>query len=280
MIDHQEPHPRPAQGARHETPQNIGDLLREFLRQHEVDATGIPAFTVQHPQFRTCDQHGRYPISMVDETGAVRYSGGVCPVCSAERVSRHLLESAAISPRHHHCDFASFVAQTPAQKAVLDICADFADHFTEHAAKGNCLIFSGSHGTGKNHLAVAIARVVLGMGRSVLQVTAHDLILRLRQTWKKNDDGPAESAILRQFGAADLLIIDEIGKQFGGPAEEVHLFGVINRRYLDLKPTIVISNESPQGIEKYLGTAAFDRLCERGLLLQFDWPSLRRGQSA
>lgn len=280
MIDHQETHSQPAQGARHGAPQNINDLLQKLLRQHDVNTADIAARAVQHPQFRTCDHHGRYPISMVDDTGAVRYTGGACPVCSAEQVSRRLLESAAISPRHHHCDFASFVAQTSAQKAVLDICADFADHFAEYAAKGRCLIFSGPHGTGKNHLAVAIARVVLGMGRSVLQVTAHDLILRLRQTWKKNDEGPSEAAILRQFAAADLLIIDEIGKQFGGPTEEVHLFGVINRRYLELKPTIVISNESPQGIEKYLGMAAYDRLCERGLLLQFDGSSHRRGQSA
>jgi DNA replication protein DnaC len=214
---------------------------------------------------------------MVDDQGVVRYRASSCPVCLAEQVSRRLLESAAISPRHHDCDFNSFIAETDAQKAVLDTCREFADHFAQHAARGDCMVFSGTQGTGKNHLAVAIARTVLGMGRSVLQVTAHGLILRLRQTWKKNDDGPSEAEVLRQFAAADLLIIDEIGKHFGGQADEVHLFEVINHRYLDLKPTIVISNESPQGIEKFIGIAAYDRLCERGLLLDFNWPSYRRG---
>jgi DNA replication protein DnaC len=266
---------------RYETPKNIGDLSQDLLRRWDFDPESVVSPVDHHPQFRECERHGAYPISMVDGAGVVRYMASSCPVCAAEQVSRRLLESAAISARHQGCDFASFIVETPAQQAVLDTCRDYAEHFSQAAATGAGLIFSGPVGTGKNHLATAIARTVLEMGRSVLQVTAYEMILRLRQTWKKDDTGPSEAAIIRQFGAADLLIIDEVGKQFGSKGgDEVQLFAVINRRYLDMKPTIVMSNESAQGIERYMGIAAFDRLCERGLLLEFDGPSHRRGHSA
>lgn len=264
---------------RYEAPRNIGDLAKAVLDRRWVPPhKGMEPLVNTHPQFRECERHGAYPISMVDDTGAIRYRPPHCPVCAAEQVSRRLLESAAIPARHHDCDFASFIATTPSQQAVLDACRDYAEHFSQAAAAGSGLVFSGPVGTGKNHLATAIARTVLGMGRSVLQVTAYELILRLRQTWKKSDDGPSEADVIRQFAAVDLLIIDEIGKQFGSKGGEVQLFAVINRRYLDMKPTIVMSNESVQGIERYMGIAAFDRLCERGMLLEFDGPSYRRGR--
>jgi DNA replication protein DnaC len=215
---------------------------------------------------------------MVDDFGVVRYMAPVCPVCAVEHASRRLMETAAIPLRYQNCDFASFIVETPAQQTVLETCRDYAEHFARHATAGTCLVFSGNPGTGKNHLATAIARTVLGRGRSVLQVTAYGLITRIRQTWGKGGGGLSESEIVRALAEADLLIIDEVGKQFGGDGDQVHLFEVIHSRYLDMKPTIVLSNESAQGIEGYLGVAAFDRLCERGLLLQFDWHGHRRGR--
>ena len=202
----------------------------------------------------------------------------VCPVCATENMSRRLLGSASIPARHQHCDFDTFIVETPEQQAVLDTCRDYAEHFARYAAAGSCMVFSGGMGTGKNHLATAIARTVLSMGRSVLQVTARGLITRIRETWGSKGGEWTESGILRAIAGADLLIIDEVGKQFGGDGEVIHFFEVINYRYLQMKPTIVLSNESAQGIESYLGVHAYDRLCERGLLLQFDWPSHRRGR--
>lgn len=259
-------------------PQQVGDLSQDLLRRWGFDAENVAILPDRHPQFRECERHGPYPISIVDGFGVVRYLAPVCPVCAAEHASRRLLESAAIPVRYQDCDFGTFIVETSAQQAVLEACRDYAEHFARYAATGTCMVFSGNTGTGKNHLATAIARTVLGMGRSVLQVTAYGLITRIRQTWGKGGGGRSESDIVRAFAEADLLIIDEVGKQFGGDGDQVHLFEVIHSRYLDMKPTIVLSNESAQGIEGYLGVATFDRLCERGLLLQFDWQGHRRGR--
>ena len=278
------PHNKPRAGV----PQPVGGLSQDLLRRWGFDLENIALLPDQHPQFRECERHGAYQISMVDEFGDVRYMAPVCPACVAEQASRRLLKSAAIPgkfqnaipARYQNCYFDTFIVEYPAQQVALDTCRDYAEHFARYAAMGMCMVISGGIGTGKNHLTTAIARTVMGMGRSVLQVTAYGLITRIRQTWGKGGGGQSEFDIVRAFEEADLLIIDEVGKQFGGEGEQVHLFEVVHARYLDMKPTIVLSNESAQGIESYLGVATYDRLCERGILLQFDWPgySYRRGR--
>ncbi len=231
-----------------------------------------------------CDRHGEYPISFQDEQGVIRYRPDVCPACLAEQKSTRLMRSAAISKRHQACCFDNYKVQTDEQRAVFDACREYADTFREGAFRsGTCLIMSGSLGTGKNHLATAITKTVMASGFGVVLTTARGMIARIRESWDKSQpaqgDRLTEWEAIRGFAEVDLLIIDEVGKQFGGgKGDEVHLFEVINLRYLDLKPTIVLSNEPPKSIESYMGSAAYDRLCERGMLLSFDWQSYRRGQ--
>lgn len=226
-----------------------------------------------------CPQHGDYPVSMRDAQGVVRYRPAVCPACLAERVSRRLMEGAAIPPRHQHCWFESFVTQNADQSSILEACRTYAENFAAVARKtGACMVLSGPPGTGKNHLATAIARVVMEHGFTVMQATAHEVIVRIRETWGKGGVA-SEREVVRTFVQADLLILDEVGKQFGGKGDEVHLFEVINQRYLEMKPSLVLSNENRDGIEEYLGEAAFDRLCEGGgQLLQLNWRGYRRGR--
>ncbi|WP_312283833.1 ATP-binding protein [Candidatus Igneacidithiobacillus taiwanensis] len=262
----------------------VGDWYGDLFAKWGIDPSGLAVVPDLPPQYRECAQHGRYPISMVDEQGVIRYRAPVCPVCAAERISRRLMESSAIPPRYIDCDFDNYVVDVPGQQTVLDACRDYAQQFDErarnasHAGKGSGLILCGNPGTGKNHLAAAIARTVLSMGHSVLHVTAYDLIARIRETWRHGINNSTELEVIRGFAEVELLIIDEVGKTFGSDGERVHLFEVIDHRYRDLKPTIILSNESVESVEQYLGTPAFDRLCENGGLLLFDWQSHRRGR--
>ena len=78
------------------------------------------------------------------------------------------------------------------------------------------------------------------------------------------------------FIRPDLLILDEVGVQFGSETEKMILFEIINGRYEQLKPTIVISNLA-DALTDYLGERVVDRLREGGgRMLIFDWPSYRR----
>lgn len=258
---------------------HIGDTAKDILARWGFDTNNVSILPDRHPQYRECDRHGRFPISMVDEQDVIRYLPPVCPVCAAEKTSQRLMEIAAIPKRYMACGFDNYTIESPHQQQVLDVCRAYADHFDEEDRQGSSLILCGNPGTGKNHLASAIAHTVLSKGHSVLQVTAYDIIARIRQTWRRENGKGTELEVIRGFADVDLLIIDEVGKTFGSDGERVHLFEVIDHRYRDMKPTIILSNEGVDGVERFLGIAAFDRLCQNGELLILDWQSHRRGRA-
>ena len=72
-----------------------------------------------------------------------------------------------------------------------------------------------------------------------------------------------------------LLIIDEIGVQYGTDSERNILFEVINDRYEDMLPTIMISNLPLNELAPLLGERVVDRMLEGGAVLSFNWPSYR-----
>ena len=92
-----------------------------------------------------------------------------------------------------------------------------------------------SHGTGKNHLALAIARhAITEHQSSAIFTTALKIAREYKSTWSKNSTR-TEDEVIRQFTKPDLLIIDEVGVQFGSEAEKMIMFEIINTRYERMK---------------------------------------------
>jgi DNA replication protein DnaC len=238
------------------------------------------------PELAQCETHGPYPLNARDADGTLRWHSPGCPACGRARMARSLMQRAAIAPRFADCRFDNFQAATEAQRAVLAQCARYAREFGAMRERGICLILRGRPGTGKNHLATAIARSVLARGFTVLNATAHEIVRRVRDSWHRHENphdnamsAMSEAQVIREFAAADLLIIDEVGRTYRSRdrAEPVELFNVIDARYRQRAPTVVISNLDTAGIEQALGVAAYDRLREGGgELANFDWDSHRR----
>ncbi|MNL75123.1 DNA replication protein DnaC [compost metagenome] len=77
-----------------------------------------------------------------------------------------------------------------------------------------------------------------------------------------------------------MLVLDEIGVQHGTDTERMLMFSILNERYNQMKPTILISNLAREPLEKYLGERAFDRMREGGgRMVVFDWESYRGAQA-
>ncbi|MDR0703196.1 MAG: ATP-binding protein [Azoarcus sp.] len=253
--------------------EHAADAVERLRAAHQAKPTAErPAF---RPEFGVCEQHGPYPRNMLDADGLERWRPDVCPVCERQAAVRLLMQRAEIAPRFEGCTFASFRAETPDQEAVLRTCRAYADSFDVAARTGRCLILRGNPGTGKNHLAVAITKQVMAAGYTALHATAYEIICRIRETWGRRGE-QTEQDVTRTFGEVDLLVIDEVGRQYGTEGEQIHLFHVIDHRYRLMKPTVVISNKRLDEIRAYLGNAALDRLREGGgELLSFNWQSHR-----
>lgn len=142
----------------------------------------------------------------------------------------------------------------------------------DHNADHQKLYFSSN--TSCLHLAVALAKSLLDEGYDVRYGGVRPLLREIRETWGM--PGARESGVLGRLIERDLLILDEVDMQFGGDAELLRLFDVLNGRYEALRPTVLASNLSVEALPGCLGARLMDRLRENGgVVVPFTWASDR-----
>lgn len=265
----------------------------DFDRALEKSPLGITLQNMREPlgdRDADCTEHGPYT------SAGVRYMGKreiwtPCPACEdirlaaerqaeaqkqAERARQHmeyLLQEAAIPARFVGRTLDNFRAETDAQRAALAISREFAENFKAHAKRGDSLIFSGLPGTGKSHLAMAVLQALMPEHCGLYQ-TCMGVIRHVRATWRK-DSERSESDVLKILADVPLLVIDEIGVQYGTDGEQTILFDVLDRRYREMRPSIFLTNQDKKGFKEYIGERTFDRLTETSRWVPFDWPSYR-----
>jgi len=238
---------------------------------------------------QTCSTHGEYM--------STKTPGGwtQCPVCVEARVKANLeaerqelaaemrrrradalIGRAAIPERFLDRTLSNYVASSPGAAKALKVAQTYADNFDAVLADGSSLIFCGGVGTGKTHLAVGIARRVIERELIAVFTSVLGAVRTVKETYRKGSEISEEQAIARLI-EPDLLILDEVGVQFGSDTEKMILFEIINGRYEAVKPTILISNLALDPLEQFIGERTLDRLREGGgQLIVFDWPSYRK----
>ena len=111
--------------------------------------------------------------------------------------------------------------------------------------------------------------------KSAIFTTVMKAIRRVKETWNKNSE-ESETQAIDAFIWPDLLVLDEIGVQFGSETEKQLLFDILNERYEKRKPTILISNLPLKEVVAFIGERVFDRMKEdSGQSLVFNWSSHR-----
>ena len=183
--------------------------------------------------------------------------------------------SAAIPERFKDRTLDSYVAKTSGQKKALAFAKEYAENFDQVMRTGRSAVFVGKVGTGKTHLAVGIALSIMQQQKSPVFVTVQRLIRRVKDSWRTKEE--TETEVINAFALPDLLILDEVGVQFGAEFEKQVLFDVLNERYEKLKPSILLSNIPSEQLSDYLGERVTDRLRENGgALIGFNWDSYRK----
>lgn len=188
--------------------------------------------------------------------------------------SEKIFGRSGICNLHRSCSFANYEVTTPGQKHALTMAKSYAHNFGSGFAS---FVFSGSCGTGKNHLAAAVGNYLLERGKTVLVVTVPDLMLRVRNCYDNNE---SESALLEQLSRVDLLVLDEVGVQRETRGEWVILNQIIDRRLSAMKPIGVLTNLNAGELSRVLGERVMDRLTmDNGVWVNFNWGSYRKNVS-
>jgi len=102
------------------------------------------------------------------------------------------------------------------------------------------LLMLGRFGSGKTHLAAAIANHAIETGTSTLFLTVPDLLDWLRYAYSGVDMSFEER--FEEIREIPLLILDDFGTQNATPWAQEKIFQIMNHRYINKLPTVVTSN--------------------------------------
>lgn len=137
------------------------------------------------------------------------------------------------------------------------------------------ILFIGSPGVGKSHLAISIGVSACEQGVRTLFINCHELLLRLQTAY---ENGTIER-VMKRYSNYELLIIDEIGYLPIQRQEADLLFQLINVRY-ERHSTIFTTNSNLSGWSEVFrnptATAAIlDRLVHHSQIFKITGKSYR-----
>lgn len=241
--------------------------------------------------------HALYaPVEVEQFDGSWRVEG--CPTCRWEAIhntprdqqeyrdamaafqaaalNRRLIGT-GITPRFRSSTFETFEAGgSPKQADALALCRDYAEQFEQHLRVGRGLLLLGNVGTGKTHLACAIVQHVVRTFEAYAVVTSAAEICRVVRGSFGKAAGYSDLDVLDELAGPDLLVIDEIGVQSASDFAPGVLGDVIDRRYQQLRPTILVSNRKSLELAQFIGERAVDRMRQGGgRVVGFHWESVR-----
>ncbi len=146
-------------------------------------------------------------------------------------------------------------------------------------AHGKNVLLAGMSGTGKSHIALALALVACAANRRVLYTTSAEMLARLNMSLA--DDTLAHT--LKPYTRAELLVVDEVGLE-QVERDAARRSGLMQKvllpRYNEQRSTIITSNIPWEAWGDYLGdhlgaTALLDRLLHRSHVIVINGPSYR-----
>lgn len=232
-----------------------------------------------------CEVHGAWEC----ETISFAVRGTTCPKCSRERADRAEAESqeaqrkamiasriaSASIPKRFASKMLTNYTPCPKSKKIFDACTRYSQKLDQIQENGTSLIFCGKPGTGKTHLAIGILQEAIRRGVAARYATVIEMIRQVKDTYSRRSE-KTETQVIDHYSNISILVLDEVGMQIGSDTEKLIISEIIDNRYSDVKPTILISNLGMVELKEYLGERIFDRMKEGGgAVFNFDWESKR-----
>jgi len=213
-------------------------------------------------------------------TGVVRCE------CHYSQRAAELVADAGIPPRYQHCTLENFELPDGARELRLahGQAAAYARDYPGLVDRDRSgLLFFGTVGAGKTHLAAAIAHKLLERGIACRFVDHRELLKQIQSTF--DPANPAtESGVVRPLLEVDVLLIDDlgVGRATEWALETLHY--ILNHRYTRKRATIVTTNleegAAKGSLEHGVGERLRSRLHEMCVFVAMHGSDFRRTTAA
>lgn len=138
------------------------------------------------------------------------------------------------------------------------------------------LLLTGGYGSGKTHLAAAVANHALSSGDAAVFMVAPDLLDHLRAAFSPSSE-TGYDALFEQVRNTPLLVLDDLGAQSSTPWAQEKLYQLLNHRYNLRLPTVITTNQRLEEMEPRIRSRLQDiDLVQRVAILA---PDFRTGAS-
>ncbi len=185
--------------------------------------------------------------------------------CRKKKAANKQTDKTRIPKRYTDCHFHNYKSYNKSQESAFRFASRLA---MEYPAVERGLLFMGSVGVGKTHLAVSILKGLNERGFDCLFYESGSLLKEIQGSYNVNTQ-TSELKVLAPILEAEILVLDEIGAT--KPSEWVRdtMANIINTRYNDKKLTIFTTNyldekrnEREETLEERIGIRLRSRLFE------------------
>lgn len=179
---------------------------------------------------------------LFDETNDINVVDEFLRERKNKKIAEKYRKEANMSERFKTRTFDNFNVVNEMQKSAFEKAVKYAENIKENVKNGTNIIFmgGGSYGTGKTHLACAIANKILDKGTPVKVLNITTLVDELKEFSQKFKD---------ELKTVKVLLIDDMGKENGTSWLCSEIYGIINARYENNLPTIITTEGTLNDLE-------------------------------
>lgn len=184
--------------------------------------------------------------------------------CKHHRTRSNHWRQACVPERYQHCELENFETQPPGRAPstalfqALGKARNFVENYTLRGRRTG-LIFMGSCGAGKTHLAVGILRILIQDYGVEGRFADHRELLKSIQATFDPLNPLSEAALLEPLLQSELLVMDDlgVGRSTEWALETLHY--LLNHRYAHNLTTIITTNLEEEPARKPGMEAIADR---------------------
>lgn len=181
---------------------------------------------------------------LFEKTKDIKKVDAFCKAILKKPLIDKLLKQSKINKRFQLCTFDAYQTNEEFQKTAKDKAFEYAENINEILKTGTnlFLVGGGCVGTGKTHLACAIAHKVIEQNIPAKFINVTSMIAEIKEKFD-----------ISEFINVDLLIIDDLGKENGTNWVCETIYSIINQRYEAMKPTVITTEGNIASLKENYG---------------------------